>query len=181
MARLPKIRTNIGVPFPALVKGSGPITVTKVNGVWTVGYSIAGIFVQIPLPSAYATDYVLIWDSVANTFARVSLATLIAGINAQAPTFDFAPGDYNVTTETTLFINKAIPAAHNINLPTVASRNGIPIIIKDCVGNAASFVATIVPNGAERIDGLAALPINSNYGGFKLVPVTSLGGWSISP
>ena len=33
------IRVNAAFPFPALVQGSGPITVTKINGIWTIGYN----------------------------------------------------------------------------------------------------------------------------------------------
>ena len=34
----PNIRVNAAFPFPALVQGSGPITITKANGIWTVGF-----------------------------------------------------------------------------------------------------------------------------------------------
>lgn len=37
MARIPKIRVNTPVTFPTLVQGSGPVTVTKKNGIWTIG------------------------------------------------------------------------------------------------------------------------------------------------
>ena len=53
---------------------------------------------------------------------------------------DQSAGDYTVTTETILLINKSIAAAHNINLPACASRKGIGIIIKDIAGNAASNI-----------------------------------------
>ena len=33
------IRVNTSFPFPALVQGSGPITLTKINGIWTIGYN----------------------------------------------------------------------------------------------------------------------------------------------
>ena len=33
------IRVNASFPFPALVQGSGPITLTKINGIWTIGYN----------------------------------------------------------------------------------------------------------------------------------------------
>ena len=181
MARIAKIRTNVGAPFPALVKGSGPVTIAKALGIWTVGLSFAPLDTQIPLQSSYATDYLLVFDSVTGTFLKISLATLIAA-QSTFPAFDTVAGDYNVTNETTLLINKAIPAAHNINLPASATRIGLPIVIKDYAGNAAANIATIVPTGGELIDGLATLPINANFGGFKLVPLSfPLSGWYISP
>jgi hypothetical protein len=32
------VRVNAAFPFPALVQGSGPITVTRLNGIWTLGF-----------------------------------------------------------------------------------------------------------------------------------------------
>ena len=103
----------------------------------------------------------------------------IAESDEYEPSFDISTGDYTVTNEKILLINKTSATAHNINLPTSVNRNNIPIVIKDVAGNAATYIATIIPNGAETIDGLATLPIDSNYGGFKLTPIT--GGWYISP
>jgi hypothetical protein len=44
------IRVNMQVPFPALVTGLGPITVTKDNGVWQIGYdgSLLGVINVAP-------------------------------------------------------------------------------------------------------------------------------------
>ena len=44
------IRVNVQTPFPALVQGSGPITLTKINGVWTIGYdgSLLGVINTAP-------------------------------------------------------------------------------------------------------------------------------------
>ena len=36
------IRMNLNAPFPSLVTGSGPISVGKQNGIWQIGYSVAG-------------------------------------------------------------------------------------------------------------------------------------------
>jgi hypothetical protein len=47
MAVVPNIRVNVGVPFPALVTGGSGITITKVNGVWTIGQSVPGIISAI--------------------------------------------------------------------------------------------------------------------------------------
>jgi hypothetical protein len=42
----PNIRVNLTVPFPAQVIGSGQITVTKNNGVWTIGQVGTPLFVN---------------------------------------------------------------------------------------------------------------------------------------
>ena len=176
------MRANVLVPFPTLVTASAPATVTKVNGIWTIGISTDLVGRAVPIPGAYATDFILVWDSIAKVYFKVNINDLFTMIGTTVPTYDAAAGNYNVTNETVLLINKVVPAAHNINLPNAASRLGVPIIIKDVAGNASGNIATIVPNGAERIDGLATLPINSDYGGFKLTPITvPAAGWYISP
>lgn len=174
------IRVNTSVPFPALVRGSGMITIAKSFGQWIVGFSMSSLSRSVPTPAALATDYVLVYDSIANSYSRVALTDLAAASVSVLPTFLTAAGTYTVTTETSLLVNRTVPAAANIQLPTAASRNGIPIIIKDYAGNAATYNSTILPNGAELIDGLASIPLNANYGGFKLYPI-STGGWYISP
>ena len=40
------IRFNLNAPFPSLVTGSGPITVSKMNGIWQIGYSAANLAKQ---------------------------------------------------------------------------------------------------------------------------------------
>ena len=79
----PNIRVNTSVPFPALVIGNGPISVSKVNGIWTVAYSIAGIAPGIPSGPQLATDHILVWDSVAQTFLRVPLSFFSTGGRTQ--------------------------------------------------------------------------------------------------
>ena len=66
------LRVNATFPFPALVQGSGPIAVSKQNGVWTVGYDIS----RFPIRSPQPNDYILVWDSTLNTYAMVLLATI---------------------------------------------------------------------------------------------------------
>ena len=72
----PNIRLQVPVPFPATVTGSGPITISKQNGIWTVGYTTANLAVTVPPSTSQPTDYVLVWDSVAKTFLNVPLSAL---------------------------------------------------------------------------------------------------------
>jgi hypothetical protein len=76
MAKIPKIRVNTPVPFPALVQGSGPVTVAKNKGIWSIGLSTAGIPQQTPPPGSLPTDLVLVWDSVAQQWITVPLSSL---------------------------------------------------------------------------------------------------------
>jgi hypothetical protein len=73
----PDIRIRTNVQFPLLVQGSGPITVNKMNGIWTIGYNVAGLAVQpSPPASAFATDYVTVYDSVNKTYFNMPLTAV---------------------------------------------------------------------------------------------------------
>lgn len=78
MAQMPaNVRISAQFPFPSTVQGSAPITLTKLNGVFTVGFNISGLGIQTPLPASYATDYVIVWDSIGNTFFRMPLSGFV--------------------------------------------------------------------------------------------------------
>ena len=75
------IRYNLNAPFPSLVTGSGPITVNKMNGIWSIGYSVSNLAKQTTPPaSALATGFVTVWDSQANAFYNVPLSALAAPV-----------------------------------------------------------------------------------------------------
>jgi len=178
------IRVNTSVPFPALVTGTGPITISKKNGIWTVGFSFSSFGIQIPTSTQLPTDFVLIYDSIAQTYFQVSLTTLIA-ITSNVYRIVTAAGDVTVLAgDTTILMNKTVGQATNIALPTSASRGGVPLTIKDYKGDANINNITFVPSGTETIDGLspaAAITagialIDTNYGKRTLFPLLA-GGW----
>ena len=73
------IRINTNFPFPALVQGSGGITVAKKNGIWTIGLT-AGTATG---PPAY----------VLGTLPQARLTTIPAGTNLVLTTGYRVPGD----------------------------------------------------------------------------------------
>jgi hypothetical protein len=96
-----------------------------------------------------------------------------------------AAGTYNVVaSDNVVLINKTVPAANSVQLPNAVSRSGLPVTVKDLKGDAATNNITVLPSGSETIDGLASLRINSNYGGYQLLPVQkgpTTYGWTILP
>jgi hypothetical protein len=78
------IRINTSLPFPSLVKGSGPVTVAKVNGVWTVGLNFGVLGIQTPPAGNFPTDYLVVFDSIGNTFFQMPLSALASA--SQVPT-----------------------------------------------------------------------------------------------
>lgn len=167
------IRVNIGAPFPAMVKASAPASISKQNGIWTVGLNFTGLVKNAINPDPVNT-YTLVWNALTGVFSLVLASSL--SIPSSAPTpVAFAQSPYVVLpTDAVLYVDSS-GGAVTINLPAAAARLNRPLIVKDVAGGAAvaGHNITIVPNGAETIEGLANLVIVANYGGFSLSPATA--------
>jgi len=101
--------------------------------------------------------------------ATVPTSTPVAP--AQSP-YTPTNSDYYLAVDTTT-------GPVTINLPAAASRNGLTLIIKDVNGNAATNAITVVPNGAETVDGLNPYMMDSDYIAVELFPKAA-GGWSVA-
>jgi hypothetical protein len=77
-----------------------------------------------------------------------------------------------LTADMTLYENFFIDttaAAKTVNLPdSTGLGEGAELVIKDYKGNAAANNITITPFGTDTIEGAASLPINTNYGAYRL-------------
>jgi hypothetical protein len=88
------------------------------------------------------------------------------------------PGDVVVAaSDGIISIEKTIPEATNVFLPPSSQRQ-VPLVIKDTNGVASGFPITIVPNGAETIDGDANLVLSVDKGAWQLSLTTD--GWLIA-
>lgn len=167
------IRVNIGAPFPSLVKGSGPVTISKQNGIWTVGFTIANL-AGVPGGTDPATLLLFLYNTVNQTFQQMSVASLLASLAINPTTITPAQSPYvPLITDSVLYVNTTTGPV-TINLTTAAARLNRPLSIKDIGGIAsqAGHNISINPSGAETIEGGAQLVINANYGGFRLYPAT---------
>lgn len=72
----PAVRVKLAANFPARVEADAGVTVTKANGIWTIGLDI-GSLAENESPSADTTFFIT-WNSETETFEKVSLATIIA-------------------------------------------------------------------------------------------------------
>lgn len=77
------------------------------------------------------------------------------------------------------FILVSFAGAVTINLPSAASRSGYPLVIKDISGAAGTNNITINRDGTDTIEGATSIAINTDWGGWHLVPVS--GGWVVRP
>ena len=115
-----------------------------------------------------------VWNAI---FTDISSALTLLGRQLYGSTPVTSTPYVPVATDTFLLIN--VSGAAVVNLPSAASRNGYPIIIKDTSGAANTNNITINRNGTDTIDGLTSIPITANYGGYWLYPIT--GGWVTKP
>lgn len=177
------VRVNAQLPFPSLVYGTGPITIGKVNGIWTVGFTISAFgSINPPIPN-YPTDYLLGWDAVNSVFFKVSITNLAAAVSSigGARNQRSVTATPIVVATTDQVLNCNIGGAAACALPAAATRNGIPLTFND-LGQATAHNITLTPNGAETIDGVnAPVVIKNNWGWITLMPFNdgTNSGWKI--
>lgn len=169
------IRVNIGAPFPSIVRGSGPITIQKTNGIWTVGLG----FIQLPSVPGGADPtqiYLLAYNNQTGVFQKISIAGLLS-TNSPATIVTSAQSPYPPLATDTFLLVDTTGGPVEIDMPLAAARNNVSLAIKDYKGNAAVNNITIKPTNPETIDGFthaAPLVINTNFDGVNLRPATAL-------
>src|ERR1700730_5362459 len=149
------IRVNTRVSFPSLVVGSGPITIAKQNGIFTVGFSIAAFGIIIPPPSDFPIDYLLGYNSNTQTFFRVSMTNIAAAVNTFGRSQRSVVNSAVVIGPTDQILNLNLNAPQTIVLPVAATRKGAPLTFKDVGSQAAANNISVTPAGVETIDGVA--------------------------
>jgi hypothetical protein len=170
MAVPANIRYQAPAPFPSLVTSTGPIGITKVNGIWTVSLNMAQL--QVGVVDNSPTKFLLLWDSAINFYSRVSFASVLSTLSA------FLGAQTRVTTTpytvsgTDRVLNCNVAGPLTINLPAASTRGGLAITVKDVSGNASVNNITVVPTGGETIDGQANIVLRANYGSVTIVPFT---------
>jgi hypothetical protein len=161
--------------FPSQVFGSGIITVTKTAGIWTIGFN-PSVLGQVSIFDPSIID-LLTYNSTTGEMSLAPLSTIIA--SGVSPRTIIADGNVTVTNfDTFIRLNKTTPATTNLILPPSLNRGGLPLTIKDVAGNAATYNFTLMPNGAELIDGLATYIGSMNFQSITLIPGNS--GWDVS-
>lgn len=160
------IRVNTGAPFPSLVKGSAPFVITKANGIWTIGLSLANVGIGTPSNTQAATDYVLIWDSISGNFFRVPLNTFFETNRLQR---SVAVGPVTIN-DSDQILNLNLMTPQTIPLPGYLTRVGSPLIFKDVGNQATANPITIAGSGGDLIDGNASIPLNTNGQSITLLP-----------
>lgn len=172
------LRINAQFPFPSLVQQSGPITITKTAGIWTVGFNISNL-TPVPNNTPAGNTILLVWNTLTNTFQQMPVSALPGLLRSSR--IVTTTGNVPVTlTDLILLMNPAVPAPCNIQLPAALTRAGVPLSVKDLLGFCAANNISITPNGTETIDGVnAAFVMNDNFEAVTLNPLAAGGGWWI--
>lgn len=179
------LRINARFPFPSLVQGSGPVTIGKTNGIWTVGLNVSNLAVQVPVGGQLTTDYALVWDSVTGSFINVALSSLLAASGAvpvirepaQAATIAILATDIEVGISTAgSAVNATLPSAAAW---AAATQDGLDLCISDRSGNAAANNITLTLSGSDTFRGGVAPSVKTNFGLVRLRPVNALNGWYV--
>jgi len=168
------IRINMSAPFPSQVKGSGPVTVSKQNGIWSIGLGVGQLG---PVVAGFdpTTIDIPVYNTINQTWQVLTVQQMLSGGNVQR--LVTAAGNIVVQgNDRIILVKQLVPAAASIILPAAGTRNGVPITVKDLAGVAAGNPLTFVPNGAETIDGAASAVINDNFEAMTLYPIVALGG-----
>lgn len=176
MSAVANIRVNVGAPFPSLVKASGPVTLSKQNGIWTVGLSVNGIG-GMPINVNPVTVDILVWNTLTQSWQVATLSQVVTFSNAPTK-ISSANSPYTpLPTDTYLYVDTSTGAVE-IDLAAAANRNGTSLKIKDTTGHAAANNITIKPVGGgapETLDGYtnaAPLVLKANYDAVSLSPNT---------
>lgn len=168
----PNIRVNTQAPFPALVKASAPVTIAKAAGIFTIGFSVNGLGVQVPPTVNFPTDYLLVYDSLAGTYFKMPLSGIpgLAGARTQRSVTGAGPVAITVLDQ---ILNLNMTASLVITLPSYLTRLGNPLTFKDVsqLNGAAFHAQTIAAAAGEKIDGNASVPLNQPGQAITLVPM----------
>ena len=163
------IRVNIGAPFPAVVKATAGIALSRANGIWTIGLGYPQLGIQAPPPASnYNTDYVAIYDSLAQTYFRVPLADVAGSARAQRNVSGSGVTVTILPTDQILHLNLGTPTT--ITLPSYGLRNGVPLTFKDVGMQAQANPITVQAAMAETIDGFPAVTLAVNGQAITLTP-----------
>lgn len=78
------IRANVNARFPTRVQGSGGITVTKQNGIWTITPNFAALADYVPPSDQWPNTFFWAYNSVLQSYSKVSISSIQSSINANA-------------------------------------------------------------------------------------------------
>ena len=136
----------------------GALTLTSGTGTTTAG--------NINLQTGATTQMTIAPNAITMGVATTSVNTINGSNRFTTRTVSGNITVDNTTTDTILLVNTA--AARSITLP--APTNGRFIMLKDITGTAGTNNITLIRNGSEKIEGVAASKVlSTNFGGWIIL------------
>ena len=175
------IRVNVRATFPTQVRGAGFIGVTKASGIWTINPDYRTLAAS---PNLSSNQVLALQNATTGVWSYINAVQFLAAASNAYRIITTAGAQPVLSTDVVLLFNPNPAGVSTVQLPTALSRNGVSVTVKDIAGNANANVITIVPSGAETIDGLSGAAAAANgialvdrdYGSRTLYPLLS-GGW----
>jgi hypothetical protein len=195
---LPEVKLKGLVNFPAQASGRTGITVVKTSPNYFLDLDYTGFQITPTISVGdMPNSYNLIWNEVTQTFAKVPFALqATAGVSSlggqigvitlentllmtgstlglnQTKRVITTAGDVTVAiTDSLIILKKTVAANTNFIMPAETTKIG-PVKIVDWNNVGGSFTLSVVPNGAETINGQATWQI---FGGSVVLTPISTG------
>lgn len=159
------LRARLRGSYPVAVEGVSPIAVTRTNGRDRITLDATAI------PSEDL--------SVAVTGVEGSSAYSQAHMLAAVPRRITSGSTVTVASnDSAILIDKS--SVTTINLPTTASRAGLPLYVADLGRTSSDYTITIAANGSETINGSASITIEESGSSLMLFPNAEAGKWTLT-
>lgn len=177
--------TALGLPGPT----TAPVLGIPGTSTGQQGYAGGTSGIAIIRAQPTAGSPILLWPTTSGTFPSTAVPPLVldsvtgalscptcgGSITPTVVTVGMSPYTPLVTDQ--LLLVDTSGGAVTINLTASASRSGAALEIKDATGNADANNITVNRNGAETIDGLTSVPMDSKFIAIKFAPKT--GGYAV--
>jgi hypothetical protein len=147
------------ISFPSNVVGSGPVTIAKANGIWTVGFDASQIGIVGPGFDPNITD-VLIWNPITKVWQTASISTILSVTGALA-------GLVNHTVLVGTGPTSAASLAAATNGQVLVGQTGLAPAWKTLSGAisiSAAGVVSVVSINFNQLTGIASL-VQGGLGG----------------
>jgi hypothetical protein len=172
----PSLRLLMRPIYPLkLLPGTG-IGLVSASGISTISLDYS---LLVELASFDPTQKLFaVFDRATGVWNKVSLASILTG--SQTVQIVTAAGDVTVQPNDGLIIlNKTVGAATNVNLPAAALKVG-DVKIVDWKNDSDVNNITLVPNGAEKINGLTGWKLAGQGASIILKPVSgTVSGYAV--
>lgn len=172
----PSLKLAMRPVYPLTVKAGIGIGISAAAGTYTFGLDYSAL---VELTAYDPTQKLFaVYDRVTGIWNQISLASILSG--SQTVQIVTAAGDVTVQPNDGLIIlNKVVGAATNVIMPAAATKVG-RLKVVDWKGDADVNNITIVPNGTEKIQGLASWKLEAPNASIILDPVVgTVNGYAI--